>query len=324
MLGYIIQRLIQSAFVMLAMSALVFLGVYAIGNPIDVLISPDATQDIREATIRHYGLDQPLWRQYLAFLGRLLQGDLGRSFVLNIPVLHLVLSRLPATLELALTSVLIGTFIGIPLGIYAGYRPESPVSKAIMAASVLGFSVPTFWVGLILILTFAVNLDWLPAGDRGPTIEVFGVGWSFLTWEGLRFLALPAINLSLFKLAMLIRLSRAGTREVMLSDTVKFARAAGLTDFTILRRHVLRLISIPLVTVFGLEFGSTLAFAVVTETIFSWPGVGKLIIDSITSLDRPVMVGYLILVAFLFVTINLVVDLTYAVLDPRLRRGRRV
>jgi peptide/nickel transport system permease protein len=324
MLGYIIQRLIQSAFVMLAMSALVFLGVYAIGNPIDVLISPDATQDIREATIRHYGLDQPLWRQYLAFLGRLLQGDLGRSFVLNIPVLHLVLSRLPATLELALTSVLIGAFIGIPLGIYAGYRPESPVSKTIMAVSVLGFSVPTFWVGLILILTFAVNLDWLPAGDRGPTIEVFGVGWSFLTWEGLRFMALPALNLSLFKLAMLIRLSRAGTREIMLTDTVKFARAAGLTDFTILRRHVLRLISIPLVTVFGLEFGSTLAFAVVTETIFSWPGVGKLIIDSITSLDRPVMVGYLILVAFLFVTINLVVDLTYAVLDPRLRRGRRV
>ena len=324
MLGYVIQRLIQSAFVMLAMSALVFLGVYAIGNPIDVLISPDATQDIREATIRHYGLDQPLWRQYLAFLGRLLQGDLGRSFVLNIPVLQLVLSRLPATLELALTSVLIGAFIGIPLGIYAGYRPESPLSKAIMAASVLGFSVPTFWVGLILILTFAVNLDWLPAGDRGPTVEIFGVGWSFLTWDGLRFLALPAINLSLFKLAMLIRLSRAGTREIMLSDTVKFARAAGLTDFTILRRHVLRLISIPLVTVFGLEFGSTLAFAVVTETIFSWPGVGKLIIDSITSLDRPVMVGYLILVAFLFVTINLVVDLTYAVLDPRLRRGRRV
>ena len=324
MLGYIIQRLIQAGFVMLAMSLLVFLGVYAIGNPIDVLISPDATQDIRQATIRHYGLDQPLWRQYLAFLGRLLQGDLGRSFVLNIPVLQLVLSRLPATLELALASVLIGAFIGIPLGIYAGYRPESTVSKAIMAASVLGFSVPTFWVGLILILTFAVNLDWLPAGDRGPTVEVFGIGWSFLTWEGLRFLALPALNLSLFKLAMLIRLSRAGTREIMLSDTVKFARAAGLSDFTILRRHVLRLISIPLVTVFGLEFGSTLAFAVVTETIFSWPGVGKLIIDSITSLDRPVMVGYLVLVAFLFVTINLVVDLTYAILDPRLRRGRRV
>ena len=323
MLGFVIQRLMQAALVMLAMSALVFVGVYAIGNPIDVLIAPDATQDIREATIRHYGLDQPLWRQYLAFLGRLVQGDLGRSFVLNIPVLDLVLSRLPATLELALAAVLAGAFIGVPLGIYAGYRPESPASKAIMAASVLGFSVPTFWIGLILILTFAVKLDWLPAGDRGPTTEVFGVGWSFLTLEGLKFLALPALNLSLFKLAMMIRLARAGTREVMLTDMVRFARAAGLSEFTILRRHVLRLIAIPLVTVFGLEFGSTLAFAVVTETIFSWPGVGKLIIDSITSLDRPVMVGYLVLVAFLFVTINLVVDLAYAALDPRLRRAGR-
>jgi len=323
MLGFVIQRLMQAALVMLAMSALVYVGVYAIGNPIDVLIAPDATQDIREATIRHYGLDQPLWRQYLAFLGRLVQGDLGRSFVLNIPVLDLVLSRLPATLELALAAVLAGAFIGVPLGIYAGYRPESPASKAIMAASVLGFSVPTFWIGLILILTFAVKLDWLPAGNRGPTTEVFGVGWSFLTLEGLKFLALPALNLSLFKLAMMIRLARAGTREVMLTDMVRFARAAGLSEFTILRRHVLRLIAIPLVTVFGLEFGSTLAFAVVTETIFSWPGVGKLIIDSITSLDRPVMVGYLVLVAFLFVTINLVVDLAYAALDPRLRRAGR-
>jgi peptide/nickel transport system permease protein len=323
MLGFLIQRLIQAALVMLAMSALVFVGVYAIGNPIDVLISPDATQDIREQAIRSFGLDRPLIEQYLIFLGRLLQGDLGRSFVFNIPVIDLVLDRLPATLELALASVLLGAFVGIPLGIYAGYRPESPLSRGVMAISVLGFSVPTFWVGLILILTFAVNLDWLPAGDRGPTVEVFGVGWSFLTLEGLQFLLLPALNLSLFKLAMMIRLSRAGTREVMMSDTVKFARAAGLSEFTILRRHVLRLISIPLVTVFGLEFGSTLAFAVVTETIFSWPGVGKLIIDSITALDRPVMVGYLVLVAFLFVTINLVVDLSYALLDPRLRRGAR-
>jgi peptide/nickel transport system permease protein len=323
MLGYVIQRLLQAAVVMLAMSALVFVGVYAIGNPIDVLISPDATQDIRAAAIRHYGLDLPLWEQYWAFLKRLLRGDFGNSFVLGMPVLDLILGRLPATLELALAAVLLGAFVGIPLGIYAGYKPDSPLSRGIMALSVLGFSVPTFWIGLILILTFAVDLDWLPAGDRGPTLEVFGVGWSFLTAEGLRFLILPALNLSLFKLAMMIRLSRAGTREVMLSDTVKFARAAGLSEFTILRRHVLRLISIPLVTVFGLEFGSTLAFAVVTETIFNWPGVGKLIIDSITSLDRPVMVGYLVLVAFLFVTINLVVDLTYALLDPRLRRGGR-
>jgi len=323
MLGYVIQRLLQSLLVMLAMSALVFVGVHAIGNPIDVLISPDATQDIRAAAIRSLGLDLPLWQQYLAFLGRLLSGDFGRSFVFNTPVIDLVLARLPATLELALISVLVGAFIGIPLGIYAGYRPEGTLSRGIMAVSVLGFSVPTFWVGLILILTFAVNLDWLPAGQRGPTIEVFGIGWSFLTLEGLSFLLLPALNLSLFKLAMMIRLARAGTREIMLTDTVKFARAAGLSEITILRRHVLRLIAIPLVTVFGLEFGSTLAFAVVTETIFSWPGVGKLIIDSITSLDRPVMVAYLVLVALLFVTINLVVDLSYALLDPRLRRGVR-
>jgi peptide/nickel transport system permease protein len=191
-----------------------------------------------------------------------------------------------------------------------------------MGLSILGFSVPTFWVGLILILTFAVWLGWLPAGNRGETVRVLGVEWSFLTANGLKHLLLPALNLSLFKLAMMIRLARAGTREVMLTDTVKFARAAGLSEATILRRHVLKLIAIPIVTVFGLEFGSTLAFAVVTETIFSWPGVGKLIIDSINTLDRPVMAAYLVLVAFFFIMINLTVDLTYAVLDPRLRRPK--
>ncbi|KAA2241064.1 ABC transporter permease [Salinarimonas soli] len=320
MLGFIIQRLLQAGLVMLVMSALVFVGVFAIGNPIDVIISPDATQDIRARAIAAYGLDRPIWEQYAGFLGRLLQGDLGRSFVFNMNVTDLIFSRLPATLELTLVAVLGATFIGVPLGIYAGYRPDSPVSKGIMAVSVLGFSVPTFWIGLLLILTFAVWLGWLPAGSRGPTVEVFGVGWSFLTPEGWKHLLLPALNLSLFKFAMMVRLSRAGTREIMLTDTVRFARAAGLSEWTILRHHVLKLISIPIVTVFGLEFGSTLAFAVVTETIFSWPGVGKLIIDSINSLDRPVMVAYLILVAALFVTINLLVDLTYALLDPRLRR----
>lgn len=322
MAGFVLQRVFQSVLVMLAMSILVFIGVYAIGNPIDVLINQDAPQDIRAATIARYGLDRPLWEQYLVFLGNLLRGDFGRSFVFNLPVLQLILSRLPATLELALIAVLIGTFVGVPLGIYAGYRPESPVSKAIMVVSILGFSVPTFWVGILLILTFAVQMGWTPAGGRGPTASFLGVEWSVLTLEGWHHLILPALNLSLFKFAMMIRLARAGTREVMLTDAVRFARAMGLSDWTILRRHVLKLIAIPIVTVFGLELGSTLAFAVVTETIFSWPGVGKLIIDSITVLDRPVMVAYLILVAFLFVTINLIVDLSYALLDPRLRKGR--
>jgi peptide/nickel transport system permease protein len=205
---------------------------------------------------------------------------------------------------------------------YAGYRPDSPVSRLVMGLSVLGFSVPTFWIGLVLILTFAVWLGVLPAGGRGDTVTVFGIEWSFLTLNGLQHLLLPAVNLSLFKLAMMMRLARAGTREIIMTDTVKFARASGQSEWTILRRHVLRLISIPIVTVFGLEFGSTLAFAVVTETIFSWPGVGKLIIESIQSLDRPVMVAYLMLVAFLFIIINFLIDIAYAALDPRLRARR--
>jgi peptide/nickel transport system permease protein len=323
MFGFLIQRLLQAVVVMVAISMLVFAGVFAIGNPIDVLISPDATQQIRLDTIARYGLDQPLWKQYAAFLGRLLQGDFGRSFVYNMPVLDLILSRLPATLELALAAVIGATLIGVPLGMFAGYKPGHPLARLAMGLSVLGFSVPTFWIGLVLILTFAVWLGWLPAGDRGATLALFGVPFSFVTAEGLKHLLLPALNLSLFKMAMMMRLARSGTREVMMTDMVKFARASGQSEGTILRRHVLRLISIPIVTVFGLEFGSTLAFAVVTETIFSWPGVGKLIIDSIQSLDRPVMVAYLMLVALLFMLINLAVDVVYALLDPRLRRAGR-
>lgn len=321
MLGHILGRLGQALVVMLVMSALVFVGVYAIGNPIDVLIGPDVSQDIRLDTIARYGLDQPLWRQYLTFLGRILQGDFGRSFVFGMPVLDLILSRLPATLELTLAAVCGAALIGIPAGIYAGYRPDGLAAKAIMTISILGFSVPTFWIGLVLIIAFAVELQWLPAGGRGATLPLFGIEWSFLTANGLSHLLLPAANLAFFKLALMTRLARAGTREAMLSDTVKFARAAGLSEWTVLRRHVLRLIAIPLVTVFGLEFASTLAFAVVTETIFSWPGIGKLIIDSITSLDRPVMVAYLMLVSFVFILINFLVDLAYVGLDPRLRRA---
>ena len=322
MLGFLIQRLMQAAVVMTAIALLVFVGVFAIGNPIDVLISPDVTQQIRLDTIARYGLDKPLWEQFLGFLSRLVRGDFGRSFVFNMPVLDLILSRLPATLELTLAAVLGATLLGVPLGMYAGYRPYSPVSRLLMGISVLGFSVPTFWIGLVLILTFAVWLGVLPAGGRGDTVLVFGIEWSFLTLDGLRHLLLPAVNLSLFKLAMMMRLARAGTRETIMTDTVKFARASGQSEWTILRRHVLRLISIPIVTVFGLEFGSTLAFAVVTETIFSWPGVGKLIIESIQSLDRPVMVAYLMLVAFLFIIINFLIDIAYAALDPRLRARR--
>ncbi|WP_108663538.1 ABC transporter permease [Acuticoccus kandeliae] len=321
--GFLLQRLMQAIVIMAVMSVIVFAGIYAIGNPLEVLIPPEATQDVREATIARFGLDKPIYEQYFYYIVNLFQGDLGRSYVYNEPVVSLILGRLPATLELVLTAVIGALVLGVPLGMWAGYKPDAISSRLIMAISILGFSVPTFWIGLILILTFAVNLGWLPSGGRGDTVEVFGVAWSIFTLDGWSHLVLPAINLALFKLAIMIRLARAGTREIMLSDTVKFARAAGISDGTIMRRHVLKLIAIPIATVFGLELASTLAFAVVTETIFSWPGVGKLIIDSIKNLDRPVMMAYLILTAGLFVTINLLVDLVYAMLDPRLRRGRR-
>ena len=319
MFGFLLQRLIQAAIVVFAMSVIVFLGVYAIGNPIDVLIDPGATAEIRENLIRQYGLDQPLWRQYLTFVGNVAHGDLGTSMVYNIPVTDLVFSRLPATLELVFVSVCIATFIGIPAGLYAGYRPDTVGAKAIMALSVLGFSVPTFWIGMLLIMGFAVQLGWLPSGGRGDLGTFLGLRTSLATADGWSHVIMPAINLSLFNMGLLIRLTRAGMVEAMSTDYVKFARAQGLSDRQIVFRHILRNISIPIVTVFGLELGSTLAFAVVTESVFNWPGVGKLIIDSILQLDRPVMVSYLVLVVILFVLINLTVDLVYARLDPRVR-----
>jgi len=320
MFSFVLRRSSQACLVLIVMSMLVFVGVYVIGNPVDVLVSPDVTQEMRQRVIEEYGLNQPLWKQYIDFAIKMLSGDFGRSFVFNMPVGELIMQRLPATLELTVIAVVLASLIGIPLGIYVGYRPDTVGAKFIMAGSILGFSVPTFWIGLMLIMLFAVQLGLLPAGGRGTTVEILGLNFSFLTKQGWAHLLLPVINLSLFKMAMMCRLAASGTKEVMMTDSIKFARAAGIKESVILRRHVLKLISIPLVTVFGLEFGSTLAFALVTETIFNWPGLGKLIIDSIASLDRPVMVVYLMMVTILFTLINLCVDLTYALLDPRLRQ----
>lgn len=319
MTGYLLTRFAQAIVVVFAMSIIVFVGVYAIGNPIDVMIDPGATAAMRDRLIAQYGLDQPLWQQYFTFLSNVARGDLGTSMVYNIPVTTLVFSRLPATLELVLVAIGIATVIGIPAGLWAGYRPDSIGAKAIMALSVLGFSVPTFWIGMLLIMGFAVNLGWLPSGGRGQVAGFLGIDTSLATANGWSHVILPAINLSLFKMGLMIRLTRAGMLEAMRTDYVKFARAQGLPDGQIVFRHILRNISIPIVTVFGLELGSTLAFAVVTESVFNWPGVGKLIIDSILTLDRPVMVSYLIMVVILFVMINLAVDLIYARLDPRVR-----
>lgn len=316
---FLLRRLLQAAAVVLVMSLLVFLGVYAIGDPVEILISPEADQIERERAIQALGLDLPLWRQYLVFLGNALQGDLGRSFVFNEPALQLILQRMPATLELAIGATVAALIIGLPLGLYAGLRPDSQLSKGIMAGSILGFSLPTFWVGLMLIMVFAVQLGWLPSTGRGETVTVFGMRWSFLTADGLAHMVMPAINLSLFKISLVIRLTRAGVRETMLMDYVKFARAKGLSPTRITMVHVFKNILIPVVTVVGLEFGGTIAFSVVTESVFAWPGMGKLIIDSINVLDRPVMVAYLMIIVLLFITINLIVDITYSLLDPRVR-----
>jgi len=319
MSGFFIQRILQAILVMAAMSVIVFIGVYAIGNPIDVMIDPAADQAMRETLIQHYGFDKSLFEQYFIFAGNLLHGDLGESFIYRLPVTGLIFSRFPATFELTMLAMLMAAAVGIPLGLWAGYRPDSVASKFIMGLSVLGFSVPTFWVGLLLIMGFSVELGVFPSGGRGPVSDILGMPLSLGSAEGWSHLILPAFNLALFTLGLLIRLTRAGTVEVMSSDYVRFARAQGLSESKVVGLHVLKNISIPIVTVLGLELGSTLAFAVVTETVFNWPGMGKLIIDSITVLDRPVMVAYLILVVFLFVLINLAVDLIYGQLDPRIR-----
>ncbi|TMH58681.1 MAG: ABC transporter permease [Betaproteobacteria bacterium] len=319
MLVFIVRRSLQAVLVLFVMSVLVFIGVYAIGNPIDILINPLADQQERERAIAALGLDRPMWTQYLAFLAGALRGDLGNSFVHNTPALRLILERMPATLELAIAAMLIAVALGIPLGLWAGLKPNTAAGRTIMAGSILGFSLPTFWVGLMLIMVFSVMLGWLPSNGRGPTTLLFGVPVSFLSLEGWRHLILPATNLALFKLALLIRLTRAGTREALLQDYVKFARAKGLTNARVIGVHVLRNILIPIVTVIGLEFGSVIAFAIVTETVFAWPGMGKLLIDSINLLDRPIIVAYLLVIVFMFILINLVVDILYSALDPRVR-----
>jgi peptide/nickel transport system permease protein len=298
---------------------LVFAGLFLIGDPIEILVSPEADQVERDRARASLGLDQPLWAQYLRFLSHAASGDLGTSFVYGRPALDVIFERMPATLELAFLAMLISIAVGLPLGLYAGLKPDSPVAKAIMAFSIVGFSLPTFWVGLLLIMVFAVQLGWLPSTGRGPLVDFMGVKLSILHWEGLRFALLPALNLALFKLSLIIRLTRAQVRENLLLDYVRFARAKGLRKSRVLGVHLLKNIMVPLVTVIGLELGSVIAFAIVTESIFAWPGMGKLVIDSIFKLDRPVVVAYLMITVLMFIGINLLVDIVYSLLDPRVR-----
>jgi len=313
----------QSAVVVFVMSVIVFFGVNVVGDPIDMLINPEADQEDIEIAIRALGLDKPIGEQYLFFLKNALAGNLGRSFIFGEPALQLILQRMPATMELAFAALIMAVVLGIPLGLYAGLKPESLFARTTMSVSILGFSLPTFWVGLMMIMVFAVILGWLPSTGRGELGTFMGMTSSLFTLDGLLHMLMPALNLALLKISLVIRLTRAGTREAVLQDYIKFAYAKGLKQSRVIFVHLLKNILIPVITVLGLEFGNLIAFSVVTETIFAWPGMGKLLIDSIQQLDRPVIVAYLILIVLIFVALNLIVDIAYSILDPRVRLGDR-
>ena len=319
MLAFVIRRLLQALLVMAVMSGLVFVGLYVVGDPVSMMASPDATELDRDAIRVNFGLDKPLWVQYGVFMAHAAQFDFGKSFLTGQSAMGLILERMPATLELAVISMSLAALLGVPLGIWAGLKPQALSTRGIMTGSVLGFSLPSFWVGLMLIMVFAVYLGWLPSGGRGQTVWLGRLDLSLLTMDGLQHLILPACTIAMAKGALIIRVTRAATREALPMDYIKFARAKGLAWSRILRVHLLKNIMIPIVTVLGLEFGQVVAFAVVTETIFAWPGMGKLLLDSIITLDRPVVVAYLILIVFFLVMLNLATDILYSVLDPRVR-----
>ena len=317
---HVIFRTLQTIPVMLAVSFLVFImNYFGGGDPVYVMLPLQATQADIEAMRQALGLDKPLVVQYGIYMTHLIQGDMGNSWTQGRPVIDIILQRLPATLELALTGIIFSTVIGVPLGFYVALKPNSWISKGSMGVSILGMSIPPFWLGIMLILIFSVTLGWLPSSGRGETIALAGVHLSFLTLDGLAHLILPGLTMAVFNIALIMRLQRAELLEQLTQDYVKFARAKGVPMRRVILRHAFRNTLLPVVTFISLMFAQSLAFAVITETIFAWPGTGKLLIDSIGVNDRPVVVGYIMLSAVMFSLINLLTDLTYAVIDPRVR-----
>ena len=319
MIKYISRRIWQSGVLAFIMSLIVFFGMYVVGDPVEMLADDDFTEEDKIELAIELGLDKPLHEQYLNFAGDIIRGDFGISFVHNRPVLDLIIERLPATLEIALLAMVIGLSIGISLGIYSGIKGNYKASRIISFFSTIWYTTPKFWQALLLILLFAVFLKWLPASGRGLTNSLFGIEWSLLSIDGIQHMILPAVNLAIYKICMQARLARSGTQEILYQEYMMFARAKGISRNRIIRRHLLRNILIPIVTITGLEVGGLIAFSTVTETIFAWPGIGKLLLDSIHMVDRPVVVAYLILITLMFVFINFVVDVMYAFLDPRIR-----
>lgn len=322
LIAAITGRLGQAVVLLFVMSLIGFIGIHSVGNPVFNIVNMETAtaEDIRNATIA-LGLDQPLWQQYLIFVKSLLTGSFGTSYIYHLPAFSLVLTKLPATLELASAAMLIAAPGGILLGLIAGRKQGSLIDRIILRSSVFAISVPAFWLSMVLILVGAVMMGWFPSGGRGDTTQMFGVEWSLLTANGLKHLVLPALSLAIPNIALIARLARAGTVEVESHDFIRFCRAKGLSSGRILFRHTLPNISVPIVTVIGLQFGAMLAFAVVVETIFAWPGVGKLLIDSIQLLDRPVVMATLTFVSVTFVVLNALVDLFHTFIDPRIRHS---
>lgn len=320
--AFILSRILQAIPVLLVVALLSFAMFAYVGDPVAIMLGQDYTPEQREALIQDLGLDQPFFIQFGVFLLNAVQGEFGVSYRLSRPVAGLIMERAPATLELAFAAALLALLIGVPMGVYTGLYRNSWLSRFFLTFSLIGVSLPTFLIGILLILCFAVWLGWLPSFGRGDVVQIGWWSTGLLTVGGLRALILPAVTLGLLQLTLIMRLVRAEMLEVLRTDYVKFARARGLTNRAIHFGHALKNTLVPVITITGLQLGAIIAFAIVTETVFQWPGMGLLFIQSVAAADIPVMSAYLLLIALLFVTINLIVDILYYVVDPRLRIGR--
>ena len=303
---------------MLAVSLIVFVLTSVMGNPVYLMVRENATAEEIAAVTAALGLDKPLYVQFMIFIRNALHGNFGQSYMYHLPALMLIVARLPATLDIVTVARLLTVLMGIPLGVWSGAYPKSKFSKSVMALSIAGISMPSFWIGMVMIYFFGLYLGVLPVSGRGETSTLFGITTSLATADGWAHIVLPSITLALGNVATIIRLTRAGMQENMRQDYVKFARAKGVPVRTVLFGHALKNTLIPVVTVFGLQLGNLIAFTTITETIYAWPGIGKLLIDAVTSGDRPIIAAYILFVAVMFVVINFVVDLLYVFIDPRI------
>ncbi len=322
MLAFILSRVFQAIPVLLMVGLIAFVMFAFVGDPVSVMLGTDYTEAKKAALIQQLGLDQPFFVQYAKFMWNALHGEFGVSYRLARPVMALISERAPATLELAGTAALLALLVGVPMGVYTGIHRTAFTSRLFMIFSLIGVSLPTFLIGILLILVFSVLLGWLPSFGRGEVVNLGHWTTGFLTLSGLKALVLPAITLGLFQMTLIMRLVRAEMLEVLRSDYVKFARARGLSRRAINFGHALKNTLVPVITIAGLQIGGIIAFSIVTETVFQWPGLGLLFVQSVQVADIPVMAAYLMLISVLFVMINLVVDLLYYAVDPRLRMAR--